>query len=460
MGKAADFYRKGAKKALWTQRNTMIKTHITALLLMFLAGMWLPGYGQGDQLMIANSGLSASNPLQPAHLAPLGPGATRVGIDFGTHFFSTDIRYGWLDQPDQFLNEAEKSAIIDALAERSDLWVGAAGQVQVQRNIEGHRLSLGYRQGLDLKASIDGQDLARLVLNGNAPYQGQTLAGEDLRFQRVTTRELQLGYARAHGDREQFRWGIHFSGIQGISGQFFQVNPSSLYTGPDGDSVLLNADYEEFAGQSGWGFSGAAGVEYQINPMLRVQAALGNLGSIRWRGSGRMVDASFGSAGIEGGPLFRHVTSLNDSLFELDTLNQLFLPNRSEGSYVQRLLPRGHVAAAVRMNHWEVMGSVLFQQWLDGRVLPGASLSVMYGFFKEGGMADINSQMPFLRLGANLSMNQWQQFGLGAVARGFLHLADSHFLSLYAMADQLQAWVMPQSGTAGSVRVGVMYVFW
>lgn len=425
-------------------------------LIIFLLVFSLTGFAQGYQQLLNNPGLPAATSIQPAYLAPLMEGALRISIDGGTRYQSTAIPLNWLNQEDQFLDETEKSDLLNAIDGREDIWSDFSGQLLIQKNIKGHRLSIGFSQNIDLKAAIPNGDLAELALYGNAGFQNQTKSGQDLQLMNSTMRSLTLGYARTFGSSEQIRWGVNVSGIQGVNISQFDLQNASLYTGADGDSILVQAAYENFNGNSGWGVSVATGVEWKINQSLRVNAAISNVGVVNWNGSGRSVNASFGTSGIDAGPLFRDLFPLNDSLFRLDTLNQQFLPDQTEQSYSQSLLPRGHIGVGYSYEQWDLFGAIHWQAWLGERVIPGASLSAMYSLQKT---STYGSPEDVFSVGLNFSMDQWQRPGLGAMAKGVLSIGDD-FITIYAMADQLQAYLSPENGTSGSVRGGILYLLY
>lgn len=415
------------------------------------------GFSQGIQQLLNTPGLPASTTIQPAYLAPLMDGPLRISLDAGSQYQSTTIPMGWLNQDDSFLDDTEKNDLIGAIDGSEDLWSDFSGQLLVQKQIKGHNLSIGLRQVVDIKATLTGSNLAELALYGNASFQDQTKSGQEVQLLNSTTRQLQIGYGRSFGQHDQIRWGATLTGIQGASMSRFDLQHASLYTGPDGDSVLLEAAYESFNGTSGLGFSVGTGIEWKINSSLRAQAAISNLGLINWNGTGRSVDASFGTSGIDAGPLFSELFPLNDSLFRLDTLNQQFLPDPSEQSYTQRLLPQGHIGVGYRYQQLSLFGSVHWQAWLYNRIIPSAAISAMYGFGKAGEKE--SSGYDVFSIGGTLSTSQWQTFGVGAMAKGVLEIGDD-FLTIYVMADQLQAYLMPDQGTSGSVRGGILYLLY
>lgn len=425
-------------------------------LIIFLLVFSINGFSQGYQQLLNNPGLPAATTIQPAYLAPLMEGPLRISIDGGTRFHSTAIPLSWVNQEDQFLDGTEKAQLLNAIDGREDLWSDFSGQILVQKNIKGHRLSIGFSQIIDLKATIPDEELAELALYGNAGFQNQTKSGQDLQLLNSTTRTLQLGYARTFGASEQIRWGVTVSGIQGVNISQFDLQNASLFTGPDGDSILLQAEYDNFNGTSGWGVAAATGLEWKINQSLRINAAISNIGLINWNGSGRSVSASFGTSGIDAGPLFQDLFPLNDSLFRLDTLNQQFLPDPTEQTYSQSLLPRGHIGVGYSYEQLDLFGAIHWQAWVGNRVIPGASLSAMYSFQKK---STYGSPQDVLSLGLNFSTNQWQQFGIGAMVKGVVPLGND-FITIYAMADQLQSYLTPDSGTAGSLRGGILYLLY
>lgn len=427
-------------------------------LIIFLLVLSINGFSQGYQQLLNNPGLPAATSIQPAYLAPLMEGALRISIDGGTRFQSTAIPLSWINQEDQFLDGTEKAQLLDAIDGREDLWSNVSGQVFVQKNIKGHRLSIGFSQIIDLKATIPDGELAELALYGNAGFQNQTKSGQDLQLLNSTTRNLQLGYARTFGASEQIRWGVTLSGIQGVNISQFDLQNASLFTGPDGDSILLQAEYDNFNGASGWGIAAATGLEWKINHSLRINAAISNIGLVNWNGSGRSVSASFGTSGIDAGPLFQDLFPLNDSLFRLDTLNQQFLPDPTEQTYSQSLLPRGHIGVGYSYGQLDLFGAIHWQAWLGEKAIPGASLSAMYSFQKTSTYTYGSSQDVF-SVGLNFSTNQWQRLGLGAMAKGVIPLGND-FITIYAMADQLQAYLTPENGTAGSLRGGILYLLY
>ncbi len=415
----------------------------------------LLGRSQDIQQMIALPGLTAGTTAQPAHLAPLAEGVFRVGIDGGTQYHSTAFPYGFLSQPDGFLDEAEKLNWIAALSDRNDFRSTSGGQIQIQTKFRGHSLSLGYAQNIDLAAVVRGNELAELALMGNVAFQGQTVTGQGVALQLGRSQQLQLGYARSWGKEGQLRTGIHLGLIHGMNFQSFQLEELNLYTALDADSVSLQTAYQLFEGNNGWGAAATLGIDWKITPQWHVEAAAGNVGGIRWNGEGREVDAFLGTAGIDGGPLFRNILPLSDSLFRLDTLNELFLPAMVAASQTQQLLPRGHVGLRYTLPHWNFFGAFHWQYALQSRVIPTGAVSVQY-LFTEAAHPDIE----LAALGIHLSSSPWQALGLGAMARGRIRLNDQRFLMLYVMADHLQGWVLPEEGRAVSLRGGIQYVIW
>lgn len=407
-------------------------------------------YTQDGQQLLNLPGFSASNIFQPAYMTPLGENVWRIGLDFGVSYLSNAIPSTWLNQEDGFIDATEKTQFLDAFSERTDLWSSINGQVQVQREWNGNTFSLGYRQGFDLKATIPGEDLPQLILNGNAGYQGQTKNGSDLIFQNINTRSLQLGYARTFGPDDQIRWGIMVSPLQGINGTFLDINQASLYTGPAGDSVFLAANYDTFDATSGFGISLNTGVDWKLNDVLRISAGVNNLGFLNWQGNSRQVNASFGTAGVDAGPLFRDLFPLNDSLFRLDTLNQMFLPDAEAAEFRQNLLPSFFAGIGANLGQINLFGAVRWQQWLDGRTIPSAFLSGIYRFGAKEGASSYR-----YRVGLTFSSDPWQALGIGAMGSAAVPIGES-WITVFVVADQLNGYLSPDTGTRSSVRGGVV----
>lgn len=406
---------------------------------------------QSPRQILLPSAYPAQMTVHPAMLASMAEGVIRVGVDGQFQFANTAVPFSWFDQADGFLDTDDKNTLIDGIQGRERLFSELGGQVQVQYgHSTGTAFSVGYAQWQTIAGSLADADLARVALNGNASYQGQTLAGENAYFSQTRHQELQLGMAKALGLKVHL--GAQLALINGQSGRFAELTSFSLYTGPLGDSVRLAANYLDRIGEQAWGGHLALSGTWLISDRLNLEAGVHQLGFLRWQGTERTADASYGTSGLDGGPLFDNLFPFSDSLFRLDSLTQLFLPDPVDASWTRNFLPQAFVGVRWKSDNFKALALLQGQSWPDGQWVPTVSLSALYQVNKPK-----DSYYELGSIGLSMSSSPWQPLGLGIMAKGVIPVVANQYVHLFVFADDLQGWVL-SSGRAASVRAGLMYV--
>lgn len=244
-----------------------------------------------------------------------------------------------------FLQDEDKDELLNSI--NGSLRFGFARQISLSYQQPGYQILDIHKKGHGFAIRNNfytsgnlSNDLLKLALYGNKPYEEQTLDLAGTKFETWYYTTLDYNFDVLLDSLLP----IHLSvGINvGHDYNFYQVKKGSLYTGANGEFLDLDLDYRlrdrvlDTEPMAGLGISVGANTVLKINEKASLELAIQDFGFIYWN-NGRMVDAdsTFRFQGFE----FSNVLDLSDSLTNsaVDEYEESFYYNE-DGGYM-RLTP-------------------------------------------------------------------------------------------------------------------------
>lgn len=270
----------------------------------------------------------------------------------------------------------------------------------------------GFEHQHFLDSYID-DDLAKLLLQGNKQFAGETIQIPDSRYYNNYFNQLKggIGFRIAKGETIQ-----HFAFTLGITtGQnydYIEVNNSSIYTHPDGDylDIAVNAHtkisdtvWAEVFQVNGWGLSTNMEYSFSKTNNFHFDVNVKNLGFINWNGNTFMgsVDTSFVYEGMT-----MDTTSGQGDLpadYSYNSLRNTIFKNPESGSFT------GALPMSVRMSVGKYFSKGKFYTGLNATYYPTLYAAYYLEFFGTWNFKDIFSLTPIVRYSEYEQLN----FGLG-----------------------------------------------
>ena len=264
------------------------------------------------------------------------------------------------------------------------------------------------------------KDLANLVWNGNASYAGQTANLDNVRLALNYYREIALSATKDVNDR--LTVGVRAKFLMGIANVTTKQSESSLYTDPNGLSLIGNSQVTlQSAGlindksintgnMMGFKNPGAAldfGARYKLSDKISIACNVTNLGFIHWGGSvqNNVVNGHYTYSGY----VMRDSASIVNASWQniLDTLKSIFKPSQNTKHYSSWLSPTIYVSANYKLN--------------ESTTLYGSLASnIYYGYFPTltaGAVRTVNKTLQ-LTLNYSVMSNNYFNIGGGFVVRG------------------------------------------
>jgi hypothetical protein len=143
------------------------------------------------------------------------------------------------------------------------------------------------------------KDAVALVLNGNAPYENQTLKLDNTVIEQFRYHSLVLGYDKKLN--EKLYLGGRLNLLKGVQFRQMNIENSSLYTHPNGTQVDLLLEYSSVSSKKqgteltrveGLGATINFYTKYQLNGKHAVSLEIDNLGFVSWKNQERYTTDS------------------------------------------------------------------------------------------------------------------------------------------------------------------------
>jgi hypothetical protein len=240
--------------------------------------------------------------VQPAYLSFLDAGF-RLGQNGDVSYLSRGLPADILVYTGDTLGSAQKSSWISQL--KSENYADFSyninlGTLQFRVGKVPFSVSFGQRSKAYTRFS---ENTAKLILNGNKQFAGQTIYDSTAGFSQFSVRHLTIGSAWKAG---KLIFGGKVKLLQGSSFGHSENLDYSLYTHVNGEKVttrynynLFFSEYKNLSDSKSYGFAIDLGAEYAINDKLNVGFTLSDLGAVKWEGYGYKVVDTVAYNGFE-----------------------------------------------------------------------------------------------------------------------------------------------------------------
>lgn len=370
----------------------MLKKLIYCLALFFC---WLPGNGQSElNLPYLSSVYQASynNPAaKPTHKFSLGlPGIS--SIYFGVA--NTAFRYYDLERTKDTLNFKR---ILDNVKKNNYIYSGTNTDLfhlrfQAKPN---YFISFHVREMVDFRFAYP-EDMAKLIVDGNGKYIGQTLDLSGFRMEATHYREYALGFLKTN-DKGPFTFGGRFKFLQGMSNLNMKYKDLKLTTDgdmydlstqPDGvlntsmpydvdnDSIDVDENFvrDYLSNFNNKGFAIDLGASYQYNEKLSFSVAINNIGFIKWKQNARNYGLK-GDSRFNGADPFAIEYEYESFEDYLDTLSKDFNYTETNDSYTNWLTPQLYLTANYNLfTQTDIFATIYMEKYQTLR--PGFTVAV------------------------------------------------------------------------------------
>ncbi len=290
-------------------------------------------------------------------------------------------------------------------------------------------------------------------INGNAENIGETI-DIGIAMKAFHYREYGLGIAYKH---KNLQVGTKLKYLQGLANVSTGKNNVTLHTDESSYAITMNTDYlintsgidsfpenasEYFLNFSNPGYAVDLGASYELNNKFTFSASVIDLGRIEWRSYLRNFYSN-GSLTYEGIDINRYFFSQDTLSFDalFDTLREEFGFEKSSVNYRTSLIPKVYVGGTMQLDSVSHVGVMLYGEFFDG-LQPGITLA--YGrklgkAFSFVGTYSFKNRSPL-----NVGLGWVLTFGP---------------VQLYAVGDNLSAYVIPKRTKSFNLRAGMNFAF-
>lgn len=307
---------------------------------------------------------------------------------------------------------------------------------------------IGFEHQHFLDSYID-EDLAKLLLQGNKPFAGQTIQIPESRYYNNYFNQLKggMGFRKGSGEAiQQFAFTIGINAGQNFD--FIEVNNSSIYTDPDGDylDIAVNANtkisdtvWAEVYQVNGMGLSTNMEYSYSKTDNFHFDVNVKNLGFINWNGNTFMgsVDTSFVFEGIS-----MDTTSNQENLpedYSYNSLRNNIFKNPESGSFTD-VLPM-----SVRFSGGKYFSDGKFYTGISANYYPNLKASYFLEFFGTWNHKDVFYLTPIVRYSKYENVNVGLSIGLKIIDKIHIYAGSAYLNSFFDKNAKL--------GSGGFIRL-------
>jgi|GEM_PF-2257323 len=431
------------------------------IILICVAGLLLMANQAFSQfgLQVGNLGNRIwSQTYNPARLSSSPSGSIDVGV-MGTGWFgNNNANIAGIFAENNVITQETADRLVGELSTGNALTAGyALDLLSVNLDLGSRRWGFYIGSGLNVSAEFNEAKTLGLVLKGNGPYKGDTIQDSDItaNFYQVNS----IGAATTFDINEKLKLGVRLNLLQGS--RIFDLEESSyqLYTSSNGTQVDLDANYAfrsspDLAGSNAFSFNGFggslnAGLTYQVNEKIQLEAAVTDLGLLSWTTDkkSRMVELdAFEGIFIEN-VLADDLSGLIEN--EVDSLTALITPDSTRESYTMLTPVRLRLGAAYDLNEdAQVIATLIYSPLRQGAHTPLPLLNVTYQ----------HEILDGFMLGANAYGGGYDTYGFGLMGTYRIE-TDKFDLDLLVGSDNLTGLLVPSVGRGMSAYGGVGVTF-
>jgi len=361
----------------------------------------------------------------------------------------------------EFFNEINKSGYIssDLMDKQMENISGKilSGQITSiglnalinSKKAEGKRyFILGFEHQHYLDSYID-EDLAKMLMQGNKPFAGQTIQIPDSRYYNNYFNQLKagVGFRMKNGEAVQhFAFTVDFNAGQNYD--YIEVNNSSIYTDPEGDyiDIAVNANtkvsdtvWAEVYQVNGLGFSTNLEYSFSKTNNFHFDVNLKNLGFINWNGNTfrGSIDTSFRFEGFTMDTTSGEGELPND--YSYNSLRNFIFQNPESGSFTD-VLP-----LSLRMSGGKYFLNGKFYAGLSGTYYPTLSASYSVELFGTWNHKDVFYMTPIVRYSNYKQVNLGLGVGVKIIDKIHIYAGSAYLNSFFDKDANL--------GTGGFIRL-------
>ncbi len=315
------------------------------------------------------------------------------------------------------------------------------------------RWGISWRNRWATNGGFDNPLTMGLVLRGNAPYAGQTIADQGVYMR--SFRAWELGLSAAFSIKEKFKIGIRPKVLFGQRYTAMEKLDYSLFTAANGTRLEVNGTYDAFFNKESvrafdqMGLGVDVGVIYDISEKWRIQLSAVDLGHINWQVERFQGDLDFEYEGINLLELLGPDPE-SPNFFITDTLRTLLLPDSSHESYRMGLPSQFSLAVSRKLGEKGKM--MLSAHLAPGAVAPQYELPLV-------NLAYHHQFTSWLMLGINAYGGGPDQYGLGAVAMLQFVKKDEYVVNIFGSMDNALGVLIPARGQGSGLNVGASIGF-
>ena len=308
-------------------------------------------------------------------------------------------------------------------------------------------------QGISATVGFNEPRTLGMVLNGNGPYAGDTIADDDVWGRIQRWRGLGAGTSFDLGDK--LKLGVRLNLLQGI--RLFDLESTSyqFYTSANGTEIDLDANYTfrmtpGFSNPQTFDFNGlgasvSAGIVFELNEQMSIEAALTDLGMISWTTdkNSRLVQIEDFQGIVINSILTDSLDGLLDS--QVDSLENLVIPDSTRESFATLTPVRLRLGWNYQIGENGLLNAtIVYNPLRSGTYTALPLISVAYQHEVIDG----------LKFGANAYALGHDTFGFGLMGTYRLDVGKAK-IDLLAGSDNLTGLLLPSVGYGFNVYGGV-----
>ncbi len=293
---------------------------------------------------------------------------------------------------------------------------------------------IGYEHQHFLDSYFD-EDLAKLLLQGNKQYAGQTIQIPDSRYYNNYFNQLKGGVGFRIGKGETIQHIAFTVGLNtGQNYDYIQVNNSSIYTHPDGDYLDISVNANTKISDTVWaevyqinGLGLSTNLEYSFSKSnnFHFDVNLKNLGFINWNGNTFMgsVDTSF----VFEGANMDTTSGQGDvpSDYSYNSLRSTIFKNPESGSFTD-VLPMN-----ARISIGKYFSAGKFYTGINASYYPTLKASYFLELFGTWNHKDVFYLTPIVRYSKYQNVNIGLSIGLKIIDKIHIYAGSAYLNSFF-----------------------------
>lgn len=391
---------------------------------------------------------------QPALLAEMKMESVRLSGDGSLWFNSSSVSIGTLQTATNYLTDDFKLRLVNDLESSDNKFQAGYHYSELLNFITGNiRWGISWRNRWGLNGEFDKPETMGLLLRGNAPYAGETIAEEGLFMRNVRYWEIGLSSAFDVGEkikigiRAKLLLGDQLRGIQELDYRFFTASDGSQIATEGNYDLVFKAANSTLLSQPGFGVD--FGVIYDYSENWRLQASITDVGQMRWKADRYRGNFNLDYKGLDLVDLI-NTTDGSNAIFITDTLRTQLAPDSSREDFFHGLPTQINIGARRKVG---TKGHFMLSTHLSPGDIALKADRILLNLTYHHQFA------PWLMLGVNAYGGGPDRFGAGAVGMVQIIHGDELFISIFGSVDNALSFLIPQQGQGSGVNIGASMGF-